>query len=209
MLASLISTVTLAAIGASAIQVTYPSKRDTWTSSGAQTVEWDWVSTDATSFAMVLVNQDSSFLADTTSLNENVTTSTGSTTVTFPDGDFPVGTSFQVNFIRDADRDDSILAQSAMFNITQSDVVATTATTATTAATSATSATRATSATSAIAPLTLSGSASASAAAASASADASGGTTTNIPAGNSGASALTSSSALLLAVVGVVGAALL
>lgn len=36
MLASLISTVALAAIGASAIQVTFPSKRDTWTTSGAQ-----------------------------------------------------------------------------------------------------------------------------------------------------------------------------
>lgn len=47
----------------------------------------------------------------------------------FCSGDFPAGTAFQVNFIKKADSDTSILAQSDMFNITQS-AVTTTATTA-------------------------------------------------------------------------------
>lgn len=46
----------LFALAVKAVSVTSPTEGQNWGTSGAQTVSWDAVSTDPTSFSVVLVN---------------------------------------------------------------------------------------------------------------------------------------------------------
>jgi hypothetical protein len=46
----------LFALAVKAVSVTSPTEGQNWGTSGAQTVSWDAVSTDPTSFSIVLVN---------------------------------------------------------------------------------------------------------------------------------------------------------
>lgn len=58
MYTSFLATLLLAAVGSQAITVQSPSRDTVWQSGvSAQTVSWEAVSTDATSFAIQLVNQ--------------------------------------------------------------------------------------------------------------------------------------------------------
>ncbi|KZT62338.1 hypothetical protein CALCODRAFT_479231 [Calocera cornea HHB12733] len=105
-----------------AIQVTSPTQSTIWLSgSSSQTISWSSVVTDPTSFAIVLVNQDRSVLpTNDILLADNVSTTAGTTTVTYPSGSWPVGNAFQVNLIRSSEDTSTIYAQSNDFNITSS-----------------------------------------------------------------------------------------
>ncbi|KAI5450182.1 hypothetical protein NCC49_003331 [Naganishia albida] len=109
------------ASSAQAIKVTAPTKSTVQASGSALQLTWDSVNTDPTSFAIVLVNQDSQFLANSpVTLVQNQSTSAGSASLTYPSGAWPTGTAFQVNLVKSTSETNSILAQSEMFNITGS-----------------------------------------------------------------------------------------
>ncbi|KAJ9094254.1 hypothetical protein QFC21_006080 [Naganishia friedmannii] len=111
----------LLASGAEAIKVTSPSETTVQKAGSALQLTWDSVSTDPTSFAVVLVNQNSAYLANSpVTLIANQTTSAGSTSLSYPSGSWPAGTGFQVNLVKSTNDVNSILAQSGMFNITAS-----------------------------------------------------------------------------------------
>ncbi|KZO93199.1 hypothetical protein CALVIDRAFT_260155 [Calocera viscosa TUFC12733] len=115
-----------------AIQVTSPTQSTLW-SSGAtsQTISWSSVVTDPTSFAIVLVNQDRTVLpTNDILLADNVSTSAGSVSVTYPGGTWPVGDAFQVNLVAASDQTSTIYAQSNDFNITSTAASASSSTTA-------------------------------------------------------------------------------
>lgn len=106
-----------------AIQVTKPALGDFWQSGqSGQTVEWQAVSTDPTSFAIELVNQAGFLQNSPVVLVANQSTGssgqTNSATVTFPNGPWPTGTGFQINLISSSTGQAAILAQSQQFNIT-------------------------------------------------------------------------------------------
>ncbi|WWD20348.1 hypothetical protein CI109_104824 [Kwoniella shandongensis] len=120
-------TLTSAALAAlsltAAIKVTSPDNNTVWKSGDSQTVSWEAVSTDATTFAIQLVNQGG-FLQDSpVTLIANQSTgaanSVNSATVSFPSGSFPEGTAFQINLVSSSTSQNSaIYAQSQQFNIT-------------------------------------------------------------------------------------------
>ncbi|WVQ78963.1 hypothetical protein IAT38_001055 [Cryptococcus sp. DSM 104549] len=121
------STATITALLASlaltnAIKVTSPDSDTVWKAGDSQTIEWEAVSTDATSFVVQLVNQ-AGYLADSpVTLIANQSTGdsdiTNSATVSYPDGDWPEGTAFQINLVTSTKSSAAILAQSNQFNIT-------------------------------------------------------------------------------------------
>ncbi|KAJ9113039.1 hypothetical protein QFC22_006135 [Naganishia vaughanmartiniae] len=118
---TLVTIALLLASGAEAIKVTSPSDTTVQSAGSALQLTWDSVSTDPTSFAVVLVNQNSAFLAASpVTLIANQTTSAGSTSLSYPSGSWPAGTGFQVNLVKSTEEVNSILAQSGMFNITAS-----------------------------------------------------------------------------------------
>ncbi|EJT97565.1 hypothetical protein DACRYDRAFT_24953 [Dacryopinax primogenitus] len=122
----------LLAIPALGIAVTSPGQSTVWNANTAsQTVAWTSVDTDATSFAIFLVNQDRTVLPTNNQLlSANVSTSAGSTTVTYSSGTWPIGDAFQINFARDSNSPDSLYAQSVQFNITGTASVSSSTTTA-------------------------------------------------------------------------------
>ncbi|KAF8174912.1 hypothetical protein BJ912DRAFT_39231, partial [Pholiota molesta] len=117
-----------------------PNTDQGWTNQGVQPLEWQRVGTDRLNFSVVLINQDKSNF--TPQLLGNVVDGTvGKTGCNPPQGGWPTGSGFRVNFVESATALNSILAQSNTFNITQSTASATettfgsstsTATTATT-----------------------------------------------------------------------------
>jgi len=122
MFKSAIVAFTLAAV-AQAISVEMPAKDTVWQSGGgAQTVSWEAVSTDATSFAIQLINQAGFLPNSPVTLVANQSTGDANTvnsvSVTFPNGNWPVGTAFQVNLVSSTNGNQAILAQSEQFNIT-------------------------------------------------------------------------------------------
>ncbi|KAI0751526.1 Ser-Thr-rich glycosyl-phosphatidyl-inositol-anchored membrane family-domain-containing protein [Daedaleopsis nitida] len=111
----------LLALAASALafQVTEPTASQGWTTSGPNTVAWSTVSTDASNFTIVLVNQ--SVNPPTTQvLAALVDAGLAKTTVNPPSGGWKSGKGFQVNLVKDSQDLSSILAQSAQFEITTS-----------------------------------------------------------------------------------------
>ncbi|EPQ59019.1 hypothetical protein GLOTRDRAFT_70135 [Gloeophyllum trabeum ATCC 11539] len=104
-----------------AYQVTSPNAQEGWTSAGPNTVSWQRVDTDPSNFTLVLTNEDRNVLPSNNQvLIALVDGTTGSTTVPPPSNGFPVGGTFRLNFVKDAQDLNSILAQSSEFNITKS-----------------------------------------------------------------------------------------
>jgi hypothetical protein len=101
-----------------AYQVTFPTKTQGWTNSGAQKLTWDRVNTDALNFSVILVNQDKSILSGPESLAALVDGTMGSTNVNPPSGGWPLGDGFQVNLVKSEMEQSTIYAQSNQFNIT-------------------------------------------------------------------------------------------
>ncbi|KAL7411547.1 hypothetical protein BDY24DRAFT_443178 [Mrakia frigida] len=118
----LLFSITLVAFAASALAIIIETPSN-WTSSGPNELKFETVATDPTSFAIALVNQNTTFLSDPIVLVQNQSASSTSVMVS-PDCNlvtaYPVGGGFQVNFVRDAQSLDSIIGQSNLFNITQS-----------------------------------------------------------------------------------------
>ncbi|KAF8195102.1 GPI-anchored small secreted protein [Pholiota molesta] len=94
------------------------------TKASSRILEWQRVGTDRLNFSVVLINQDKSNF--TPQLLGNVVDGTvGKTGCNPPQGGWPTGSGFRVNFVESATALNSILAQSNTFNITQSTASAT------------------------------------------------------------------------------------
>ncbi|KAH8089300.1 Ser-Thr-rich glycosyl-phosphatidyl-inositol-anchored membrane family-domain-containing protein [Filobasidium floriforme] len=107
----------LFALAVQAVTVTSPTEGQNWGTSDAQTVSWDAVSTDPTSFSIVLVNDNRLTAADgQVTLIANQSTSAGSVSVSPPSGSFTTGQAYRIRLVRD----NAILASSGQFNITSS-----------------------------------------------------------------------------------------
>jgi hypothetical protein len=106
---------------ACAYKILTPGDSFGWTTVGPNNVTWQRVSTDQTTYTMVLVNQDTSILPSGQEiLIATVDGSLDTINVPAPSGGFIVGTGYQVNFVNDSQHLSSILAQSSRFSITQS-----------------------------------------------------------------------------------------
>ncbi|OCF33578.1 hypothetical protein I316_04651 [Kwoniella heveanensis BCC8398] len=205
-------TLTAAALSAlaltGAITVESPDRDTIWKSGdSSQTITWKAVSTDPDSFLIQLVNQ-AGFLTDSpVTLISNQSTGssdiTNSATVTYPNGNWPEGTAFQINFMSSDKSNAAILAQSNQFNITSGgDSSSSTAASSTSSSASSTS--------TGTSPTTIS---QASTAAAATTSAASGSASGNIPnasastsaSGSSGAGLTSSPKAAAALFVGAVG----
>jgi len=112
---------------ACAYQILTPSNSSGWTTVGPNLVSWQRVSTDSNNFTMVLVNQDKTVMpAGQEVLIATVDGTQNSIAVPAPSGGFPTGTGFQVNFVKDPQDLNTILAQSNQFSITQPNTSSTT-----------------------------------------------------------------------------------
>jgi len=107
----------LFALAVKAVTVTSPTEGQNWGTTGAQTVSWEAVSTDPTSFSVVLVNDNRLTASDgQVTLIANQSTSAGSVSVSPPSGSWTAGQAYRIRLVRD----DAILASSDQFNITSS-----------------------------------------------------------------------------------------
>ncbi|KAL7417349.1 hypothetical protein BDY24DRAFT_374568 [Mrakia frigida] len=176
----------LLAGSALAVSITKPSAEEGWTSTGPNEIVFSAVSTDPTSWDVLLVNQNKSLLASSVTLVTKQDAATTTITISPVCGSnltsYPVGEGYQVNFVNTTSG--QIVTQSNQFNITQGSSTATCA--STTAATT--------------------GAATTGAATTGAAASASG---TAAATGSAFASSTLGSSAVVLAFFGFVGAALL
>ncbi|KAL1719595.1 hypothetical protein EV715DRAFT_290021 [Schizophyllum commune] len=106
------------AAAVSAITITEPNSSQGWTNKGGQTVKWQAVDTDPSSFTILLTNTDRSVMPDNNQmLAAEVDSSLGETTVNAPSGGWPTGGSFRVNFVKNTTELNTILAQSDEFDI--------------------------------------------------------------------------------------------
>ncbi|KAL1707590.1 hypothetical protein EV121DRAFT_277960 [Schizophyllum commune] len=106
------------AAAVSAITITEPNSSQGWTNNGGQTVKWQAVDTDPSSFTILLTNTDRSVMPDNNQmLAAEVDSSLGETTVNAPSGGWPTGGSFRVNFVKNTTELNTILAQSDEFDI--------------------------------------------------------------------------------------------
>ncbi|KIY50035.1 hypothetical protein FISHEDRAFT_57757 [Fistulina hepatica ATCC 64428] len=100
-----------------AYEITSPNADEGWTNSGAQTVSWSTVSTDASNFTILLINQsnnqDYSQVLDSLVEGDLDTIS-----VNAPSGGWPTGSDYRVNFVKSSEETSTIYAQSDEFNIT-------------------------------------------------------------------------------------------
>jgi len=113
-----------------AYQVITPGTSSGWTTAGPNQVTWQRVSTDATNFTMLLVNQNKSILPSGSELLAALVDGTQlQLTVSPPSGGFVAGTGYQVNFVQDPQNPNTIYAQSGQFAITQSSTTASAAST--------------------------------------------------------------------------------
>jgi len=118
---SLLFTLISLVSSACAYLVLTPGNANGWSTAGPNTVTWQMVTTDPQNFAMLLVNQNQGILPGGQELLAAVVNGSLLTyTVSPPSGGFPVGTGFQVNFVKDAQDTNTILAQSGQFAINQS-----------------------------------------------------------------------------------------
>ncbi|KAJ9143403.1 hypothetical protein NKR23_g6614 [Pleurostoma richardsiae] len=143
--------ITLASLLAavSALQITEPALNDKLDFSGTNTIEWTSVSSDPTSFEIVLLDNSATPPTQKT-IADSVKTSDGK--YSFTNFVTPVGTKYQINLVGSSKTNSGILAQSQQFEVTKSGVEPTTTTSATPSATSAAAAT-ATQSTNAAVPL--------------------------------------------------------
>jgi hypothetical protein len=101
-----------------AYQVTSPNQSQGWTNSGAQTLTWQRVNTDALNFTAVLTNEDRNVMPNNNQVLAALIDGTkGTTTVNPPSAGWPTGDGFRVNFVQDASNLNTILAQSSQFSI--------------------------------------------------------------------------------------------
>ncbi|WVQ66434.1 uncharacterized protein L199_004615 [Kwoniella botswanensis] len=211
---------TLAALSAlaltGAITIESPDRDTEWQSgTSSQTISWKAVSTDPDSFVVQLVNQ-AGYLSDSpvTLISDQATGSAdivNTATVTYPNGNWPEGVAFQINFVTSEKSNAAILAQSNQFNITSGGSSSSSSSSSSSASSSSSSSSTATSTSTGTSPTTLTQT---SSAVTVTSTDAS--TTGNIPnssnstttSANSGASPA-KSTGLFATLVGVVGLAAL
>jgi hypothetical protein len=108
------------AASACAYEILSPSNSSGWTTAGPNNVTWTRVSTDQTTFALVLVNQDTTVQPTPEVLIATVDGSLLVITVSPPSAGFQAGSDFRINFVNDSSHLTTILAQSSQFVITQS-----------------------------------------------------------------------------------------
>jgi len=96
-----------------AFKVTLPDVSTVWSSTVPQSVAWDRVDTDPTSFAIVLSFQG----ASSALIIASVDATKGSVEVTPPPGGFPVKDGLRLNLVQDDTNPNSILAQSDRFDV--------------------------------------------------------------------------------------------
>ncbi|KAJ7284024.1 hypothetical protein C8J57DRAFT_1007856, partial [Mycena rebaudengoi] len=102
----------------SAIHIQSPSATANWTNTGVQKVAWTSVITDPLNFTMVLTNMDRNVMPNDQILEALTLTSGNMTNVGPPATGWPdVGGGYRVNFCKDSESLDTILAQSAVFQI--------------------------------------------------------------------------------------------
>ncbi|KAF4596818.1 hypothetical protein EYR40_007492 [Pleurotus pulmonarius] len=103
--------------------VTSPGESQNWTTVGPQSATWKRESTDPKTFAAFLTNEDRKALPQNNQLLAgSVDGTTGRVQFEPPQGGWPEGNGFRVNFCRDADSPEAILAQSNDFTISPSGV---------------------------------------------------------------------------------------
>ncbi|KAI1786654.1 hypothetical protein LXA43DRAFT_1032768 [Ganoderma leucocontextum] len=107
------------AASALAYSLTGPDAATGWTTSGPNVVAWQMVSTDPANFTIVLDNQNVT-PATSQVLDALVDGTLGNITVNPPSGGWKAGKGFRVNFVKDSQDLNSILAQSPQFDITAS-----------------------------------------------------------------------------------------
>ncbi|KAJ9608217.1 hypothetical protein H2200_007205 [Cladophialophora chaetospira] len=126
---------------ASAIQITAPKLGDKWDLSGTNSVEWSSVSTDPTSFDIVIIDQGAS-PAKTMTLAKGVSTSAGK--YDFSNFVFGPSNDVQINLTGNSQNSTGIIAQSQQFEVTKSGTAPSSTSSASGTATAATSASTAT-----------------------------------------------------------------
>lgn len=99
-----------------AYSVTKPENGTIWDPSQSQVIAWEKVNTDPSTFAITLVHQASQPNTRTLLL-DSVDGGAGTVTIQPPNGGWPSGTAYQINFVQDSNHLDSILAQSQQFDI--------------------------------------------------------------------------------------------
>ncbi|KAG7449006.1 uncharacterized protein BT62DRAFT_657247 [Guyanagaster necrorhizus] len=107
----------LFAASALAYQINEPSETKGWTDSGLNTISWEMVDTDPKSVTPVLTNQNRTALPQDLILMVILSGSLLTVQVNPPNGGWPVGATFRVNFVRDSKHPNTILAQSSEFVI--------------------------------------------------------------------------------------------
>ncbi|KAJ8496873.1 hypothetical protein ONZ45_g12294 [Pleurotus djamor] len=100
-----------------AYHIVSPNSQNGWTNQGCQDVKWERVKTDAAVFDAVLKNVET---GETKVIATSVDGSLGKKCIPSPDGGWPKGDQFELSFVRDAQHQDHIYAQSEEFKIYES-----------------------------------------------------------------------------------------
>jgi hypothetical protein len=101
-----------------AYSVTAPNSFTVWGNQSPQVLQWQHVDTDPSNFTVVLDNQVMSDFQPVV-VAALVDGTVGSTTLSPPSAGWPTGNGFRINFVKDTDDLNEILAQSDLFNITE------------------------------------------------------------------------------------------
>jgi len=107
-----------------AYTVVSPNGQDGWTNQGSQNLTWTRVDTDPLNFTVVLDNQNITGF-ERQVLAALVDGTLGFTELNSHNGGWPTGSNFRVNFVKDDDDLDAILAQSSQFDITEANTSST------------------------------------------------------------------------------------
>jgi len=104
-----------------AISVTFPSQGSTWSATGPNTLTWTSVSSDPTTFRVVIVDPTQKIQ---TELAASVNTALHTLSVQAPSSGFPIGNNWTVDLMGtdQSGNPSGILAQSSTFNITSASI---------------------------------------------------------------------------------------
>ncbi|KAG6833939.1 hypothetical protein H0H87_007950 [Tephrocybe sp. NHM501043] len=105
-----------------AYTVTEPSSAKGWSSVGPQTLSWDRVATDPTTFAVILTSTDGQV---SQVLAAEVNGDQKSISVNPPSGGWPQGGGFRINLVKDVNHVNNIYAQSSEYTIGETTTSAT------------------------------------------------------------------------------------
>ncbi|KAH8880263.1 hypothetical protein GQ53DRAFT_755247 [Thozetella sp. PMI_491] len=108
---------------ASAVSITEPTDQSKWDFSQSNTIEWKSVSSDPTSFKIILVNHQNGGTTQQT-IKDSVTTSDNK--YTFTNFVTTPGDKYTIQFISTSSTNSGILSESEQFNVTKSGVAPTT-----------------------------------------------------------------------------------